>query len=456
MVEADSDTSDSSGADAASTTSSSQSSGAQTGKAGYPAVDKWESGITRGPANPIGVTKWSDVVGAKLTRGHANPLNEQPEKTSNSLNQIGQTLKNVAGSYVNTAKNVVSSIGDMGNKVLSHIKPEFREAAWKVLMSIPVGKGALASEYPKCFGLDNKNLAEIQKQPDGRYYVAIKSPPAYAGFDFTHTECNVPMVKWVKYTCGKSNYPEVDGHDFVAENWAKEKDKYVTDWERNEIKKIERQQAQLEKIGDFYQKYHHEVNMVLGIAAVFIPFVGSALSAGIGAIDAKQYYDEGDTKTAGMIMMFALLPGIGKVVSKIPGVKTLGPKLMAELGKKLSLGSKAFSPAEIEVVTQISQYKNLITQEIAKVGEATAKQSVKKELVKQAVKQKIKQKAVSAGKTAAAYTAAGVAYSKGYDKIVGTPKAQDYVDRVTHSTEPPVIYKEEDMEKDENGNWVPK
>ena len=88
MVEVDGDTSASSGADTASTASSSQSS-----KAGYPAVDKWESGITRGPANPIGVAKWSDVVGAKLTRGHANPLKEQeigmqPGRTT----QIAQTL----------------------------------------------------------------------------------------------------------------------------------------------------------------------------------------------------------------------------------------------------------------------------------------------------------------------------------------------------------------------------
>ena len=49
----------------------------QTGGQGYPAVGKWESGITRGPANQVGVTKWADVVGAKLNRGKANPLKEQ-------------------------------------------------------------------------------------------------------------------------------------------------------------------------------------------------------------------------------------------------------------------------------------------------------------------------------------------------------------------------------------------
>ena len=42
-------------------------------KAAYPTVTKWESGVARtGPANQIGLTKWSDIV--KLTRGKANTL----------------------------------------------------------------------------------------------------------------------------------------------------------------------------------------------------------------------------------------------------------------------------------------------------------------------------------------------------------------------------------------------
>jgi hypothetical protein len=35
---------------------------------------KWESGVTRGPSNQIGVTKWSETVGSKITRGKANPI----------------------------------------------------------------------------------------------------------------------------------------------------------------------------------------------------------------------------------------------------------------------------------------------------------------------------------------------------------------------------------------------
>ena len=49
-------------------------SSAQSGGQGYPEVGKWESGVTRGPANQIGVTKWSDIVGSTLKRGKANPL----------------------------------------------------------------------------------------------------------------------------------------------------------------------------------------------------------------------------------------------------------------------------------------------------------------------------------------------------------------------------------------------
>ena len=54
----------------------------QAGGQGYPEVGKWESGVTRGPGNQVGVTKWADVVGAKLTRGKGNPLKEQEGRGS--------------------------------------------------------------------------------------------------------------------------------------------------------------------------------------------------------------------------------------------------------------------------------------------------------------------------------------------------------------------------------------
>jgi hypothetical protein len=68
----------------------------QTGGSGYPAVGKWESGITRGPANQIGVTKWSDVVGANLKRGKANQLKEQSSYERAIWNKSTQTLNKIS------------------------------------------------------------------------------------------------------------------------------------------------------------------------------------------------------------------------------------------------------------------------------------------------------------------------------------------------------------------------
>jgi hypothetical protein len=62
---------------AAPSTSATPSSGGGAsggGGTGYPTVGKWESGVTRGPANQIGNTKWSDIVGSILKRDKGNKL----------------------------------------------------------------------------------------------------------------------------------------------------------------------------------------------------------------------------------------------------------------------------------------------------------------------------------------------------------------------------------------------
>lgn len=52
----------------------SSSSSSNSTPEGYPEVGHWESGVTRGADNQIGNTKWSDIVGSKITRGKANKL----------------------------------------------------------------------------------------------------------------------------------------------------------------------------------------------------------------------------------------------------------------------------------------------------------------------------------------------------------------------------------------------
>ncbi len=62
----------------------------QSGGQGYPEVGKWESGVTRGPANQVGITKWADIVGSTLKRDKANQLKENEYTKESFINIIEQ------------------------------------------------------------------------------------------------------------------------------------------------------------------------------------------------------------------------------------------------------------------------------------------------------------------------------------------------------------------------------
>lgn len=95
-------------------------SGKQAGGQGYPAVGKWESGVTRGPGNQVGVTKWADVVGAKLTRGKGNQLKEQSsyekgiwDRSTKTLDKMDKNLTPIVDFYkqYNHELNIVLALG---------------------------------------------------------------------------------------------------------------------------------------------------------------------------------------------------------------------------------------------------------------------------------------------------------------------------------------------------------
>lgn len=81
-------------ADPAAQAPTAGTSSKQAGGQGYPEVGKWESGVTRGPANQVGITKWADVVGSKLNRGKANQLKENEYTKNTLLNLIEQVNYN--------------------------------------------------------------------------------------------------------------------------------------------------------------------------------------------------------------------------------------------------------------------------------------------------------------------------------------------------------------------------
>ena len=178
-----------------------------------------------------------------------------------------------------------------------------------------------------------------------------------------------------------------------------------------------------EDLINWYKQNAHTINTVLQIGTAFIPFIGPFISAGIGLADAKRYYDEGDTKTAGLVGLFAFIPGVGGLANKL-GLGKWTSKALGKVGKKISLGSK-LSPAETQVVSIFTKNKQLIQSEMAKIGASatikTGTEMAKVTLKKQAKKQFIK----NTGTSLAGYGAVYAGYNKGYDYAQrDTPKTK--------------------------------
>jgi hypothetical protein len=177
-----------------------------------------------------------------------------------------------------------------------------------------------------------------------------------------------------------------------------------TDYEKRELKKAETTINNMDP---------HTLMTVAQIGTAFIPLVGPLISMGIGLADAKLYYDEGDKKTAGLIGLFSMLPGVGGLASKL-GLSKWSVKALGEIGKKISLGSKLTS-SEIQVVNRVVQYKQVIQNEMNKIGGKVTNK----------VGKNIASNAKEGGKQIAKMGATGAAYSKTYDVIQkDTPKAK--------------------------------
>jgi hypothetical protein len=100
----------------------------------------------------------------------------------------------------------------------------------------------------------------------------------------------------------------------------------------------------------------HLVNSTASIVTLFIPVIGPFISAGIMLFDSYLYYNEGDKKMAALTALLGIIPGVGGVFSKIPGVKKLGSKKLIQIGQKMqSSGIKGLTPAERDAVLKISE-----------------------------------------------------------------------------------------------------
>lgn len=123
----------------------------QTGGSGYPAVGKWESGVTRGPANQVGVTKWSDVVGANLKRGKANQLKEQSsyekgiwDRSTKMIDKMGTSeykhnvisVLEFGSVFIPIAGPFISAGFGLGNAALYYNEGDEKNAGLSVLFSL--------------------------------------------------------------------------------------------------------------------------------------------------------------------------------------------------------------------------------------------------------------------------------------------------------------------------------
>jgi hypothetical protein len=161
----------------------------------------------------------------------------------------------------------------------------------------------------------------------------------------------------------------------------------------------------------------HTVMTILQIGTAFIPLVGPVISMGIGLADAAMYWNEGDKKTAGLIGVFSMIPGVGGLSSKL-GLGKWSAKALGEIGKKISLGSK-LSPVEAQVANRVAQYKQLIQTEMVKIGDSATIQSGKNVAKKQIAKSNVIKGVKKVGSELGAYAGVGYLYDKGYDKING-------------------------------------
>lgn len=130
-------------------------------------------------------------------------------------------------------------------------------------------------------------------------------------------------------------------------------------------------------------EFKHEYLNWLTIATSFFGPIGIFLSAGIGLGNAYLYAKEGKRLEAGMATLFALLPGVLKVVGRIPLIKTLGEKGMATLGKKIAEKKwSALNRLEIYVIERIFNLGPVLQKDLNEFFKARAKKAITKELAR--------------------------------------------------------------------------
>jgi hypothetical protein len=174
--------------------------------------------------------------------------------------------------------------------------------------------------------------------------------------------------------------------------------------------------ALVNSVANWYKQNAHTVNTVLQIGTAFIPLVGPFISAGIGLADASIYYKNGDTKQAGLVAILSILPGAGKLVSKIPAIAQLGEKGMAALAVKLGT-NKALTSIETGIVDGLSKNVGLVQQESSSLVQKLAQKAVQTHANAHPLIQKAAKAGLNAAKTQVRTQAVTATYNAVVPKV---------------------------------------
>jgi hypothetical protein len=187
--------------------------------------------------------------------------------------------------------------------------------------------------------------------------------------------------------------------------------KYLDPKSAESIAYKEQQRKAFEKQVQWLSDHKHDIMFAGSILALLIPVPGVnvALSAAISGADAATYWAEGDRHSAMTMTAFMLMPGLGKLVQKIPGIKQLGAKGMRLLFRKIiqaKQGAKiVFSKIEQGIIKSLPQNKKLIQSEFAQKAGKIVNKVAKSKAAKKAGNRVLKAP-IGAAKAAASFKAA--------------------------------------------------
>ena len=110
----------------------------------------------------------------------------------------------------------------------------------------------------------------------------------------------------------------------------------------------------------------HTTLEVVELVSVFFPPIGTVISVAAGLVNAGLYAKEGDNYSAGLGLMFSIIPAIGPIVNKIPGLKTWSKEALITLGNKIKLNQN-LTKIEKLLADELALNKDFIKTEVNKL-----------------------------------------------------------------------------------------